>query len=72
MDDLFYKGCRVFIYGKSEPEEWDVREEGESWIGMRDRTRALRLELENENKVLRLEFAELTKKINDLESEFFE
>jgi broad specificity phosphatase PhoE len=59
MDELLYKGSKIFIYGKSEPDHWSDREDGESWIDMRRRTEKKRRELEKENDEVRLEIAEL-------------
>jgi len=63
MSDATYKGRRVTIWNKSEPEEWDERLNGESWLDMMIRTESQREELERENKRVEIEFSKLIKEL---------
>ncbi len=67
MKELYYKGRRVTLWDKPLDKALEVREEGESWIDMRERTQGARDALERENKAVLLEFeAFLMKEISNV------
>lgn len=59
MSDITYKGRNVWISSKAIDKSLEERQEGESWLDMRNRTQTERDRLELENKQVEKELKEL-------------